>query len=102
MNPLKTRREIEIDFVKACNQSKELIDISRSLFKIAQSDMAETMAMMRTSWQGENAGIFYNKTEQLRDELMNNAEDLVKIANHIHHTADIIYRAEMIAIGVCS
>ena len=102
MNPLRTRKDIEIDFVKACNQSKELMDISQSLFKIAQSDMTETMVMMRSSWQGENARSFYDKTEQLRDELMCNAEDLVKIANHIHHTADIIYRAEMIAIGVCS
>ncbi len=102
MNVLKTRKDIEIDFIKACNQSKELMDISQSLVKIARSDMAETMAMMRSSWKGENANSFYEKTEELRDELMNNAQDLVKIADHIHHTADIIYNAEMIAIGVCS
>ncbi len=102
MNPLRTRRDIEIDFVKACNQSKELMDISQSLVKIARSDMAETMAMMRSGWKGENADSFYERTEKLRGELMNNAEDLLKIANHIHHTADIIYNAEMIAIGVCS
>ena len=57
---------------------------------------------MRSGWKGENAESFYEKTEELRGELMNNAEDLLKIANHIHHTADIIYNAEMIAIGVCS
>ncbi|HAG70331.1 MAG TPA: hypothetical protein DCL38_10235 [Lachnospiraceae bacterium] len=102
MNALRTRKDIEIDFVKACNQSRELMDISNSLFKIAGSDMMETMAMMRLSWQGSNAESFYDKTEKLRTELMNNAEDLVRIANHINHTADIIYHAEMIAIGVCS
>ncbi|MCR5788533.1 MAG: hypothetical protein K6G83_01455 [Lachnospiraceae bacterium] len=102
MNLLKTRKEIEIDFMKACSQSKELIDISTSLCKIARSDMAETMVMLRSGWQGENAGSFYEKAEQLRDELIHNAEDLLKIADHIHHTADIVYHAEMMAIGVVS
>ncbi len=100
MNTLKTRKEIEIDFVKACDQSKELIDISSSLYRIARSDMAQTIVMMRSGWKGDNADGFYDKTQKLREELLENAQDLVKIANHIHHTADIIYNAEMIAIGV--
>ena len=100
MNQLKTRKEIEIDFIQACDQSQELIDISTSLYKIARSDMAQTIVLMRNGWKGENADGLYDKTEKLRDQLLNNAQDLVKIANHIHHTADIIYRAEMIAIGV--
>ena len=102
MNTLRSRKDIEIDFVKACNQSRELMNISNNLFKIAGSDMMETMAMVRLSWQGGNVESFYGKTEKLRTDLMNIAEDLARIANHINHTADIIYRKEMITIGVCS
>ena len=100
MNALKSRKEIEINFVRACDQSAELIKISSSLYRIAQSDMAETMVMLRDSWRGGSAGSFYDKTAELREHLMSNAQDLVKIADHIHHTADIIYHAELIAIGV--
>ena len=88
MNPLRTRRDIEIDFVKACNQSKELMDISQSLVKIARSDMAETMAMMRSGWKGENAQSFYEKTEELRGELMNNHKRSLRYPEHIPKKGD--------------
>lgn len=62
--------------------------------------MADTLAMLKGGWKGESADDFSKKTDNVRTQLLECADDLNKIAGHIHYSANRVYQAEMLAIGL--
>ncbi|MCR5109039.1 MAG: hypothetical protein K6B28_12865 [Lachnospiraceae bacterium] len=98
MKGLKSRRDIEIDFMRACRQSEELMEISSGLVKIAGSGLEDTMLLLRRSFKGNNAELFYNKAEKLKNELLEDAEELANVAGSIYAMANVVYEAEMKAL----
>ncbi|MCR5734003.1 MAG: hypothetical protein K6G22_05270 [Lachnospiraceae bacterium] len=91
----RTRKDIEIDFMRACKQSELLMDISTGLVKLAGSGIEDTMLLLRRNFKGNNADLFYKKAEKLKDELLYDAQELAKVAGNIYAMANVVYEAEM-------
>ena len=100
MNGNKTRKDIEIDFMRACRLSEELMEISTGLVKIAGSGLEDTMLLLRRSFKGNNAELFYKNAERLKEELLNDAQELSRAAGNIYAMANVVYEAEMRALGM--
>ena len=96
----KSRQEIEIDFMRAMNQAQELDEIASSMVQLAGEHVDNTMAILKSSFKGDNGAAFCKKGEGLRLELLDAADDLVKVAKSIRQTADIVYRAEKASVGI--
>ena len=97
---MKDRREIEMDFSRALSQAQELEMLSKELSSIATYHIAEALRVLKTSWQGDNSELFNEKGEVLSTEILETADDLIKVARNISVTAGVIYKAEKQAMQV--
>ncbi len=86
--------------MRACRQSEELMDISAGLVKIAGSGIEDTMLLLRRSFKGQNADLFYKNAEKLKDELLNDAQELARVAGSIYAMANVVYEAEMRSLSL--
>lgn len=96
----KSKEEIEIEFTRANDQAEELEQIALELSNIAKSDVENAMVMLSGNYRGDNGRLFVAKGKTLTHEIYETADDLLKVAKSIRETADIIYRAEKMAINI--
>ncbi len=96
----KARDRIEIDFAMAMERALELEEIAGHLTSIAENQVGAVIASLPTQWRGDNAEIFLRKGSRLEPELLGTAEKMLKAAKNIRLTAEIIYQAEKLAIGM--
>jgi len=97
---MKSKRDIEMNFSRAVNQSQQLESISNDLIDIATQNISETFRILTNYWKGDNSQQFINRGENLSRELLEAADELNKIAKSINSTATIVYTAEKAAIQI--
>ena len=91
---MSLRDRIEIDFARAMERSQEMEEIASEMVAIARSDVPDTLALLSAGFGGENGTAFYEKSRNLEPSLFETAQQLVKMAQSIRFTAELIYRAE--------
>lgn len=96
----RSRQEIEIDFVRAINEAEELEALANNLTQMAIEHDEGAIAMLSKGFKGENGRLFMKKSDGLKSEMLDAADDLIKVAKSIRQTADIVYRAEKSSIGI--
>lgn len=95
---MKSKKEIEMNFSKALSQAEELETLSKELSQMATDHIRGAIKMLMFSWQGDNSELFVEKGEILSMEMLDTADDLIKVAKNIAATANIVYNAESAAI----
>lgn len=95
---MKSKNEIEMNFSRAISQAEELEKLSKELNTIATEQVRGALKMLMFNWQGENAELFYEKGDIISNEMLDTADDLIKVAKSIARTADIVYNAEKAAL----
>ena len=95
---MKSRSEIEMNFTRAISQAEELEQLSKELNAIATEQIRGALKMLMFNWQGDNAELFYEKGDVLSNQMLDTADDLIKVAKNIARTADIVYNAEKAAL----
>lgn len=95
---MKSKSEIEMDFSRAVSQAEELETLSKELSKLASEHVRGALRMLMFNWQGDTANLFYEKGEVLTNEMLDTADDLIKVAKNITTTANVVYNAEKAAI----
>ena len=95
---MKSKKEIEMNFSKALSQAEELETLSKELSQMATDHIRGAIKMLMFSWQGDNSELFVEKGEILSMEMLDTADDLIKVAKSIAATANIVYNAESAAI----
>ncbi len=97
---MRTREEIEADFNRAVSQAQELEEIAGELSRIANTHVANALALLEKSWKGENAALFNSKGKLLTEDMFETADDLIQAARNIRSTADVVYRAEKKSVSL--
>lgn len=97
---MKSKSEIEMNFSRAISQAEELESLSKELNQMATEHIRGALKMLMFSWQGDNAEKFYEKGNMLTNEMLDTADDLIKVAKNIANTADIVYNAEKAALSL--
>lgn len=95
----KSKNEIEIEFSKAYSQADELEKIAGELSSIANSNVENAFELLEKNWKGENAVKFIRKGGNTVIEMLDVADELLKVAKTIRITADLIYKAEKAALN---
>lgn len=98
---MKSREQIEIDFLKASDKATELEEIAGQLSSLANSKYQGALSMLRANWSGENADYFAKKSNALTEDIYSTAQELVRVASNIRRTAEIVYKAEKAATMIC-
>ncbi len=96
----KSKREIEMDFTKAVNQAQELEALADSLSRIANSGVESALLVLKNNWRGDSGGSIEVAGKKTIAEIYSTADDLLRVAHNIRHTADIVYNAEIAARAV--
>lgn len=89
-----------MDFSRAVSQAEELETLSKELNKMAVEHIRGALKMLMFSWQGDSADMFFEKGDVLTNEMLETADDLIKVAKNIKTTANIVYNAEKAAIQI--
>ena len=96
----KTKQEIEMDFTRAMNQAQELEILANDLSRIANNGLESALLVLKNSWRGDAGGSMELAGKATVSEIYRTADDLLKVANNIRRTADIVYNAEIAATGL--
>ena len=80
----RTKRQIEMDYTGAMN------------------GVESALLVLKNCWMGDAGGSTELAGEKTVADIYRTADDLIKVANNIRRTADIVYHAEIEAIGLCS
>lgn len=91
---MSNRDRIEIDFARAMERAQEMEEIAREMVSIARTGVPETLQLIGGGFGGENGAAFYRKGSQLEPSLFETAQRLLKAAESVRFTAELIYRAE--------
>lgn len=95
---MKTKNQIEMDFERAVSQARELEELSKELSKLATAHISGAMEMLCQNWKGENADTYMENGHLLTGEMLETADDLIKVAKNIKYTAGVVYNAEKAAM----
>ncbi len=96
----KSKQEIEMDFTRAMNQAQELEILANDLSRIANNGVESALLVLKNSWRGDAGGSMEVVGKGTVSEIYRTADDLLKVANNIRRTADIVYNAEIAATGL--
>lgn len=97
---MKTKNQIEMDFERAISQARELEELSKELSMLANSHITGALEMLSINWKGDNAEAYLGNGKMLTGEMLETADDLIKVAKNIKMTASIVYNAEKAAMSL--
>ena len=89
-----------MDFTRAMNQAQELEILANDLSRIANNGLESALLVLKNSWRGDAGGSMELAGKATVSEIYRTADDLLKVANNIRRTADIVYNAEIAATGL--
>lgn len=95
---MKSKYEIEMDFSRAISQAQELEELSRELNTMATEHIRTALRILFSGWQGDSALIYQEKGEALTNDMLDTADDLIRVAKNIKSTANVVYTAEKAAL----
>lgn len=96
----RKKEEIEIDFYRAVNQAQEIEDMAGELGALANSNMDESMILLKKSFTGANGDMTSGLGEEIGIGLLKAADDLMNVARNIRQTSKIIYNAEIAGLYI--
>lgn len=91
---MRTKSQIEMDFERAISQARELEELSRELSQMASAHISGALEMLSSNWKGDNADSYVENGNKVTGEMLETADDLIKVAKNIRITADLVYNAE--------
>ena len=94
----KTKEEIEIEFSKAIKQADEIEAVANNITKVAKFGFTSGFEILRDSWRGDNADIFLKNEEWITMDMFNAADELIRVAQNLRRTSELMYRAEKSAL----
>ncbi len=92
---MSSKSKIKMDFREAKKQADELDEIAENLRNVANRDLEQAMSVLNSGWKGNNATLYLEKVNRVKEETNREVKDLQNIASDIRRTARIIYEAEM-------
>ncbi len=95
---MSSRERIEIDFAIAMERYEELKAIAEDMLRLAKDEVPEVFRMLKGGFGGENGEAFLKKSAPLEPSLLESAQQILKTAENIRYTAELIYRAEKSAL----
>ena len=95
---MKSKSEIEMDFSRAMSQAQELEELSKELSEIATEHVKGALRLLAFNWQGDSSELLLEKGDVITGEMLDTADDLIKVAKNIKSTANIVYTAENAAV----
>ncbi len=97
----KTKQEIEMDFTRAIDQAVELEHLAHDLSRIANNGVESAILVLKNNWRGDSGESMELAGKKTITDIYRTADDLIRVANTIRTTADLVYRAEKKAAGLC-
>lgn len=91
----RSKQEIEIDFSRAVSQAQEIENMANELGAIANSNMDDSMAVLKKCFKGEAGNAMADIGGEIGMGLLRAADDLLSVARNIRQTSKIIYNAEI-------
>ena len=91
----KSLYDIDMDFRDVEQQVKELQEIAQKLKRMGNNDFEEALRDIGTNWTGDNATKFIAKGSNLKTDLIENGENIMKIACALDEAARNMYHAEL-------
>lgn len=95
----KSKYEIEMDFLRAMDQAKELDRLADDLSRIANNGVESAFLTLKNNWRGDASESIELAGRDTISEIYRTAEDLADTARNIRTTANIVYRAEKSAVN---
>lgn len=92
---VRKKEEIEIDFYRAISRAQEIEDMADQLGALANSNMEESMNLLKKSFAGSGCKPLSVLGEEIGMGLLSAADDLLSVARNIRQTSKIIYNAEI-------
>ena len=90
-----------MDFTRAMNQAQELECLAYDLSRLANSGVESALLVLKNSWRGDAGGSTELAGKRTIADIYRTADDLMKVANSIRRTADMVYNAEIAATELC-
>lgn len=94
------RWEILFNYQQSIQQADRLEDIARTVDRLANNRMGETIDGLRAGWQSDSSPRFYNKIGQVQRDIRAHAENIRRVAKSIRTIAEEIKRAELRALEI--
>ncbi len=96
----KTKYEIEMDYLRAMDQAKELDRLAADLSRIANNGIESAFLILKNNWRGDSNESIELAGRNTTAEIYRTAENLANTARSIRSTANIVYRAEKSALNL--
>jgi len=97
---MKTSAQIKMNYQEAIRQAKELDTLAGKVRSTANQKVEQSMQVLASGWKGSNASEFLRKYGELKQQILDSADELNSIADDIRRTAQIVYNAEMEALRI--
>ena len=88
---------IEFDFGQALKQASNLEDIAQEMKSLAKNRICDALQDISANWKSESATVFIRKSDSVRQDIAQTAEQLYEIAALIRSKAQEIYEADQAA-----
>lgn len=92
---MKSRYSIEIDFRIAMEHADKVEKIGNDMNQMCEEELEACIQSIRNHWTGENAELYLEKEEQMRNGVVSLAERVIQTAETIREMAQNLYQAEM-------
>ncbi len=92
---MATEKQILVNYQVAKNKAQELETEAAKLKQLANGNFYNSITEVRAIWKGENAELFVQKCNRLKEEMLSTAKTLSTIASNVRTSAKNIYDAEM-------
>lgn len=101
MKNSKSKQEIEMRFSKEMDLASEIERLADDLSRVANSGVEPALLVLQNSLKGDAGGSMGFAGKKTTDRIYRTADDLLRVATSIRTTADIVYKAEKAAAGLC-
>ena len=85
---------IAFNYEEAMRQSRELNQISDAVRDLAERILHSEQAELRSTWTGDSAGLFFQKTEELYKDITKTAKNASAVSKAVQVTAKAVKDAE--------
>ena len=75
---------IEFDYNQTMKQADKLEEIANNISKIASSDIEQSLATLKSGWEGDVASEYLAKGTQLQEKTENVSKSLMDAANRLN------------------
>jgi uncharacterized protein YukE len=97
---MKTSQEIYMNFRATQEIVGELRRVAIEVRNVSERDVGDTLRMVRSAWQGENADAFMRKGDRLQRNIYETSQIIDELAKTLEQIANNTYKTEMEAIKI--